>query len=272
MTSKPNRTRQNRRRLVRRGRQVERLRDQRLRQLLEPLRGCPICGVQNEEGDETGRCERCARGTDLAAMHGHREVCVVVDGSFVPMPTGPGLPVTGYGGAGLVLVRGALPTGEILDEVACSFGADGSAEAELQAVLRASRWAPGAAIYSDARELEPRVAEHGIRVSYLGGKRPSTHARAHVLSVEGRCRGQPGISAQEAVDRAKRSALPRSKRLLLAVNRMLDAADGDPSFAGDFEAIAERFGWTSGGRWRQNPAIKLAAKEWAKRTSPAAEP
>ena len=36
----------------------------------------------------------------------------------------------------------------------------------------------------------------------------------------------------------------------------------DPSFDGDFTALAERLGWTSGRLWRQNPAIRIAMKRW----------
>lgn len=38
----------------------------------------------------------------------------------------------------------------------------------------------------------------------------------------------------------------------------------DPQFDGDFTALAERMGWTSGTFWRQNPAIRRAEKLWRK--------
>lgn len=104
----------------------------------------------------------------------------------------------GHGGAGLVL---ATTAGEILTSRSCAFGAANSSDAELQAVIRGARWAPGIVIYTDSEptcaaaasstaaavlflhEIEPKpvrfLHEHD---------RGAAHALAHQLSVEGRQR------------------------------------------------------------------------------------
>jgi hypothetical protein len=43
---------------------------------------------------------------------------------------------------------------------------------------------------------------------------------------------------------------------------LLEHARKDPSFDGDFTALAERLGWTSGRLWQQNPAIRIATERW----------
>jgi hypothetical protein len=99
----------------------------------------------------------------------------------------------GHGGAGLVLatvVVGPI-VGTILAMRSCAFTVDNSSEAELQAVIRGARWAPGVPIYTDSestcwaatssnRDLDVRFLTENVR--------GPAHAKAHELSVEGRLR------------------------------------------------------------------------------------
>jgi hypothetical protein len=214
-------------------------------------RGCRVCGLRYAQ------CTECALGAQLVAIHGYANLALVVDGSFVESPDGEG-----RGGAGLVLVRDK----EILTSRACGFDASSSSEAEFHAVIRAARWAPGVAIYTDARELpdtmlrvNPRLAVHYLEPRY----RAEAYALAHRLSIEGRCRAAPETTPVVGIDfAAERVTRTKAERRRAGADLLLEHAQRDPSFDGDFVALAERLGWTSGRRWQENPAIKLAAKQW----------
>ena len=84
-------------------------------------------------------------------MHGYASLSVIVDGSFVESDHDD----LGHGGAGLVLIRAF--DGEILASRACGFRASSSSDAEFHAVIRASRWVPGVAIFTDARDLPTKM-------------------------------------------------------------------------------------------------------------------
>jgi hypothetical protein len=168
----------------------------------------------------------------------------------------------GHGGAGLVLVRGD----EILASRACGFRASNSSDAEFHAVIRASRWARGVAIYTDARDLPVKMARVNpdIAVHYLDpNARTEAYTLAHRLSVEGRCREAPettpAVGLAFAAGRPQRS---KAERKRMGAELLLEHARRDPSFDGDFTALAERLGWTSGRRWQDNPAIQIAADRW----------
>jgi hypothetical protein len=219
-------------------------------------RGCRVCGLRHVQCTE---CRLCAQ---LVAIHGYAHLSLVVDGSFVESPGGDNL---GHGGAGLVLVRGE----EILASRACGFRVLSSSEAEFHAVIRAARWAPGVAIYTDARDLpativgvNPRLAVH-----YLGpNDRAAAYELAHRLSVEGRCRDAPEtISAAGVEFAASRPTLSKAERRRAGAALLLEHAARDPGFDGDFFALAERLGWNSSGRWRENPSIQIAAQRWGRR-------
>jgi hypothetical protein len=100
-----------------------------------------------------------------------------------PRAAGPG-----YGGAGLVL---ATATGEVLATRSCAFPADHSADAELHAVIRGARWAPGAVIYTDSESTcwTAIASNKNLDVRFVLEKdRGPAYELAHQLSVEGRLR------------------------------------------------------------------------------------
>ena len=220
-------------------------------------RGCRVCGVRGVQ------CTECDRGEEIVAIYGYASLSLVVDGSFVESSDGEAL---GHGGAGLVLVRGD----EILASRACGFRAEHSSDAEYHAVIRAARWAPGVAIYTDARDLPTKFAKVNpdLTIHYLDpNKRKDAYVLAHRLSVEGRCRDAPQTLSPAGIDFVvQRAALTKRQRKIRALRRqvalLLEHAQNDPTFAGDFAAIAEHLGWTTGTFWRDQPAIKLAAKRW----------
>ena len=222
-------------------------------------RGCQVCGVRGVE------CTECARGEEVVAIHGYASLSLVVDGSFVEAQ-GDG-DVLGHGGAGLVLVRGD----EILASRACGFRAEGSSDAEYHAVIRAARWAPGVAIYTDARDLPAKFARvnPALVVRYLDpNQRSEAYVLAHRLSVEGRCRDAPHTLSAAGIEFVtQRAALTKNQRKAKALRRsvalLLERAREDPAFDGDFAAIAARLGWNSGRLWQRNPAIRIAADRWA---------
>lgn len=220
-------------------------------------RGCRVCGVRYVQ------CTGCGLGEQLVAIYGYANLSLVVDGSFVASPDG-----LGHGGAGLVLVRGD----EILASRACGFRVPSSSEAEFHAVIRAARWAPGVAIYTDARDLpatlagvNPRLAVHYLRPD----DRAAAYELAHRLSVEGRCRDAPEtISAAGLEFAASRPTLSKAERRRAGAALLLEHAARDPGFDGDFFALAEQLGWNTGRRWRENPSIRIAAQQWMNHRKP----
>ena len=121
-------------------------------------------------------------------------------------------------------------------------------------------------IYTDARELSAK-AKHfnpSLDVRYLvPNHRDEAYALAHRLSVEGRCREAPETIPAVGIEyAASRSSLTTAQRKRRGVDVLLEQAKLDPAFDGDFVALAERIGWTSGQFWRENPAIQVAAKRW----------
>lgn len=220
-------------------------------------RGCRVCGLRG------ATCAECGLGAELVAIHGYARLSVVVDGSYVdPEDDGE----LGHGGAGLVLARGD----EILASRACGFRAESSSDAEYHAVIRASRWARGAAIYTDARDLPAKMARVNpdLVVRYLEpNRRSEAYALAHRLSVEGRCRDAPQTMSPAGIEFvSERVSLTKSQRKARALRRsvalLLEHARQDPAFDGDFAAIAAHLGWTSGKFWRDNPAIQIALQRW----------
>jgi hypothetical protein len=200
---------------------------------------------------------------------------LVVDGSFAISLQDGGAPSSrdnsghslldgsgGHGGAGLVLVRGA----EILTSRACGFQAASSSDAEFQTVIRAARWAPGVSIYTDARELPVKMAlvNPDLSVRYLRrGDRHPAYALALRLSIEGRCRvapqTTPRLGVEFVVERTRRS---KAGRRQMAAELLLERALRDPNFQGDFTAVVADLGWSSGPRWEDNPAIRIAEQLW----------
>jgi hypothetical protein len=217
-------------------------------------RGCSVCGVRGVQ------CTECRRGAELVAIHGYANLSLVVDGSFVEASTDD----LGHGGAGLVLVL--VGNDEILASRACGFRASSSSDAEFHAVIRAGRWAPGVPIYTDARDLPAKMirVNPNLAVHYLDpNARKAAYGLAHRLSVEGRCREAPEtIPAVGVAFAADRSNLTKAQRKARGVELLLGHARSDPAFDGDFTALAERLGWTSGRMWQQNPVIRIAAKRW----------
>lgn len=215
-------------------------------------RGCRVCGVRAKH------CAECGLGEQLVAIHGYGSLTLVVDGSFVKSQHDD----LGHGGAGLVLVQGET----ILTSRACGFRASSSSDAEFHAVIRASRWAPGVAIYTDVRDLPVKMVHVNpdIAVHYLDpNARADAYALAHRLSVEGRCREAPEtIPPVGLAFAATRAQLTRAQRKARGAELLLDHAGKDPTFDGDFTALAARLGWTSGRRWQENPAIRIASDLW----------
>jgi len=217
-------------------------------------RGCRVCGIRG------AACTECGFGEELVAIHGYAQLSLVVDGSFVESKHDD----LGHGGAGLVLVRSV--TDEVLASRACGFRASSSSDAEFHAVIRASRWAPGVVIYTDAKDLPAKIIRSSpdIAVHYLvPSDRAEAYALAHRLSVEGRCREAPETIPSIGIAFAvARSARTKGERRRMGADLLLEQARCDPSFDGDFTALAERLGWTSGRRWRDNPAIRIATERW----------
>src|SRR5512143_1070120 len=218
----------------------------------ERYRGCRVCGLRDQQ------CTECDRGKELVELHGETNLALFVDGSFVDARDG-GL---GHGGAGLVLVL----VNEIIASRACGFRAQGSTDAELHAIIRAGRWVPGVPIYTDARDLPEKIMRGNPRivVRYLPSeKRGAAHALAHRLSVEGRCRDAPETIPAVGIEfAAARDTRTKAERRRMGAELLLDHAGTTPDFDGDFFALAERLGWTSGRRWRDNPAIRIASQLW----------
>lgn len=217
-------------------------------------RGCPVCGIRGVQ------CTECDLGKKLVALHGRDRLTLVVDGSFVEA-SDEGI---GHGGAGLVLVRTGV--NEIVASRACGFRAESSSDAELHAVIRAARWAPGVTIYTDCRDLPIAVQRFNPRLSvhYLvSNDRAAAYAMAHALSVEGRCREAPQTTpAVGLAYAASRSTLSHAQRKAKGAELLLERARAEADFDGDFVALAESLGWTSSKRWRDNPAIRIAADQW----------
>jgi len=248
-------------------------------------RGCHVCGVHGAQ------CTECGLGEQLVAIHGYASLSLIVDGSFIESKhaerrvslvegkgqglepgceagAGPlrGDPILGHGGAGLVLVRVHGNGETILASRACGFRASSSSDAEFHAVIRAASWAPGVAIYTDARDLPVKMVRVNpdLVVHYLNpNDRAAAYMLAHRLSVEGRCREAPettpAVGIEFAAGRPQRS---KGARRRMGAVLLLEHAGRDPSFDGDFTALAERLGWTSGRLWRRNPAIQIATKRW----------
>lgn len=224
-------------------------------------RGCPVCGLRGSQ------CTECGLGAKLVALHGLTDLALVVDGSFVaPLQVDESSVVPpqdrGHGGAGLVLLRSK----EVLASRACGFSATSSSDAELHAVIRAARWAPGVPIYTDARELPAKMAlvNPSLVVHYLApGRRGIAYALAHRLSIEGRCGVAPQTTPRLGVEfAAERPQQSRAGRRRMAAELLLARALRDPNFSGDFCALAAQLGWTSGPRWQDNPAIRIASQLW----------
>lgn len=189
-------------------------------------RGCAVCGEPNAT-----LCADCFAVRAVLAVHWAPSLALFVDGGFLPSgPDARDVPRTrrsryaplrerigqehpewnsdrveaslvealtgaaprnlgpGHGGAGLVL---ATTGGHILASRSCAFPADKSSDAELQAVVRGARWAPGAVIYTDSESTcwTAIAANKNLDVRFLReDARGPLHALAHQLSVEGRQR------------------------------------------------------------------------------------
>lgn len=229
-------------------------------------RGCRVCGLRGEH------CAECDEGIRLVRAHAGQELSLVVDGSFVPLAPDRADRAIGHGGAGLVLVLGPVMTGEVLASRACGFDAVDSSDAECHAVIRGARWAPGVPIYTDVNtfpskfaEINPKLVVHHL----MSHERCPAHHLAHRLSVEGRCRQAPESAGPRGIEEAiAKAGKTKAERRHRGVELLLEEAAADPAFDGNFEALAERMGWTSGRLWRENPAIRKAAAEWALRRAP----
>ena len=125
---------------------------------------------------------------------------------------------------------------------------------------------PGVVIYTDVRDLPAKLtrANPELSVHYLVPRdRGDAYALAHRLSVEGRCREAPEtIPSVGLAFAVERSQLTKAQRKAKGADLLLEHARRDPSFDGDFTALAERLGWTSGQRWQDNPSIHIATARW----------
>lgn len=141
---------------------------------------------------------------------------------------------------------------------------------------------PAGTIDGLAQQIETVSAGIAVRVNpdlavhYLDpNRRAAAYALAHRLSVEGRCRDAPHTLSAAGIEfAAERATLSKTQRKVRSLRRsvslLLERAHADPSFEGDFTKVAESFGWTSGKRWRENPAIRIAADRWAQEKLPVA--
>ncbi len=64
------------------------------------------------------------------------------------------------------------------------------------------------------------------------------------------------------MSRRRKKRLGRGARIRKQAEMLLEAALASDSFQGDFVELADKLGWNCGTFWRENPAIKLAAKKW----------
>jgi hypothetical protein len=139
---------------------------------------CDVCGT---DLPCSTRCLDCLQVGALVDEYGpDDQLALIVDGSFAE----------GRGGAGLVLVQGGVD-GDFIAFAACRFRCRNSMQAELQAILRGSRWAPGVTIHSDLMAaIKVARKRHGIDVTWMPldpvTKRGVNHSFAHRLSNEGR--------------------------------------------------------------------------------------
>ncbi len=231
-------------------------------------KGCRVCGVTHVQ------CTECSSAADLVAAHGYANVSLVVDGSFHRIAnTIRGVTFQasiGYGGAGLVLVRGGID-GEHLASRACGFLSSGSGDAELQAVIRGARWARGVTIYTDSDGTQNSALRmnRDLRVVYVPEReRSAAFMLAHQLSIEGRVRDMPVTpeTASAIITTSLRrtatstSNKSRKHRMLLGVDILLEHAEADPAFDGDFTELATRLGWKLGNRWHTSPVRVALAR------------
>jgi hypothetical protein len=205
------------------------------------------------------------------AVFGYANLALIVDGSYRP-PVGrehERRPGHSYGGAGLVLVRltgkmTKIRKSEVIANRACGFTASSSSEAEFQAVIRGARWAPGVTIYTDCRSTAEYLGHRELCVRYLNlaGGKWRTHDLAHLLSVQGQCRDAPSDGGAAIAKATRNIGRSDRQRRMGGVDILLEKARNDPAFDGDFVALAERLGWTSGRWWRDNPLLVIAAGRW----------
>lgn len=152
-------------------------------------RGCYICGAIGAECTECWQFKRWLTANPQFSTRLHM-LSLVVDGGYQPYRHGC---PQGIAGAGLVLVLGKPLDGEIITYRSCSFIAQGSADAELHAVIRGARWAPGVTIYTDSEHTPPIAmsSNPALEVWFLDrAHRGPAHRLAHSLSVEGRLRAE----------------------------------------------------------------------------------
>jgi ribonuclease HI len=143
-------------------------------------RGCRVCGIPNAKW-----CAECKIVVDVLRQHWPPALSLIVDGGFVPLSGERSESGIGYGGAGLVLVK----DGSVIASRSCGFMADGSSDAELHAVIRGARWAPGVSIYTDSESTcgAALLSNNHLDVRFLrASERTRAHALAHQLSVDGR--------------------------------------------------------------------------------------
>ena len=132
---------------------------------------CRICG--RSCGQST--CDSCAAVAALIPTLDVPLFCIV-DGSYYPQ----------YSGAGLVLVAEHL-TGDFIAFCACHFDARSGSEAEVQAVIRGRRWAPGVPIYTDSTTAMKQHDSKSPRALFIAPEcRDPNHSFAHRLSRQAR--------------------------------------------------------------------------------------
>lgn len=135
------------------------------------MSACRVCGV----GGDCACCEMPAALLELGARGSH--LLVVVDGSYNPK-------VPGRGGAGLVL----LADNEIVASCGAMFECYSAKRAELEAIVRADRWAPGVPILSDCMDaIRMAEREYGIQVRWIRREwRGPAYDLAHEIANYGR--------------------------------------------------------------------------------------
>ena len=132
---------------------------------------CRVCGSEST-------CACASMSEALAELRDRgADLLIVVDGSYNPM-------TPGRGGAGLVLVA----DNEIVAQCGAMLECWSAKRAELEAIVRADRWAPDVPIYSDCRDaLRIAEREYGLSAQWIRREwRGPAYDMAHELANHAR--------------------------------------------------------------------------------------
>jgi ribonuclease HI len=143
---------------------------------------CVVCGITSHGKERCQDCREVHHFVTQLTLSQRADYVLVVDGSFTSHPVGKG---HRSAGAGLVLARE-------YDEVvvaccAASFSTTSSNCAELEAILRGLKWAPGVTVWSDSKPIVKQCKMRKWPVFEIKKElRDPLHHLAHKLANIGR--------------------------------------------------------------------------------------